>query len=276
MVQVTDRKQQHGDSSSILSDGHTMVLPASISNISLDNPIVIAGFPDGGMIGSITINHIIEKLAMHQIASVESHYIMPAAIFIGKRFRHPFRIYANDSGTVCALICEVPVIARGIFSVINTLVDWSINVGAREILVLGGISPTNFSPPFDDGRKPLILQNQLSGNTEYVNETITGMQIPDEAIIVGLAGSLLSICSARNMKCTALMVPTALSSPDPEGAAIILEALAKIPFGISIDTTRLRRDAEIVKKHLNEFMKMSQQQIMERERASIDTERIYK
>lgn len=279
MTRATNRKHGIDSSSSTttVSDRYTMVLPCSTSKISLNNPILIAGFPDGAMIGSISINHIIENLAMHQIASVESRHIMPAAIFIGKRFRHPFRIYANDSGTVCALICEVPVLARGISSVTNAIIDWSINAGTREILVLGGILPTNFSPPFNDGRKPLLLQNQVAGNTKYVDETTAEMQVPDEAIIVGLAGSLLSICAARNVKCTALMVPTVLNSPDPEGAAIILEALAKIPFGISIDTSRLRKDAETVKKHLNEFMKMSQQQIMEHERAtSSDIEQIYK
>ncbi len=276
MTRATYRK--HGsDSPSTVSDGYTIVLPCSTSKISLNNPILIAGFPDGGMIGSISINHIIENLAMHQIASVESRHIMPAAIFIGKRFRHPFRMYANDSGTVCALICEVPILARGICSVTNTIIDWSINAGTGEVLVLGGILPTNFSPPFSDGRKPLLLQNQVAGNTKYADETTAEMQVPDEAIIVCLAGSLLSTCAARTIKCTALMVPTVLSSPDPEGAVIILEALAKIPVGISIDTSSLRKEAETVKKHLNEFMKMSQQQIMEHERATTsDIEQIYK
>lgn len=275
MTPATDRK--HGsDSSSTVSNGYTMVLPDPISKISLNNPILIAGFPDGGMIGSISINHIIENLSMHQIASVESQHIMPAAIFIVKRFRHPFRIYANDSGTLCALVCEVPVIAKGTFSLINTIIDWSTNAGTREILVLVGILPTNFSPPFIDGRKPLLLQNEVRGNTKYVDETIAEMQMPDEAIIVGLAGSLLSMCAARNVKCTALMVPTVLSSPDPEGAAIVLEALIKIPLGLRIDTSRLRKEAETIKKHLNEFMKIRQHQIGELERASSDAERIYR
>lgn len=278
MTRVTDRKLGIGSTTATtVSDDHTMVLSRSPSKISLNNPILFAGFPDGGMVGSISINHIIENLRMHQIASVESQHIMPAAIFIGKRFRHPFRIYANDSGTVCALICEVPVLGKGISSVTNTIIDWSINVGIREIVVLGGIFPTNFSPPFNDRRKPMFLQNQAAGSTKYVDETTAEMQVPDEAIIVGLAGSLLSICAARDLKCTALMIPTVLSSPDPEGAAIILEALAKVSFGITIDTSRLRKEAEIVKKHLNEFMKMSQHEIMEHERAtSSDTERIYK
>lgn len=275
MTPATDRKHVI-DSSSTVSNGYTMVLPDPTSKISLNNPILIAGFSDGGMIGSISINHIIENLAMHQIASVESPHIMPAAIFIGKRFRHPFRIYANDSDTLCALVCEVPVIVKGIFSLINTIIDWSTNAGTREILVLGGILPTNFSPPFIDGRKPLLLQNEVRGNTKYVDETIAELQMPEEAIIVGLAGSLLSMCAARKVKCTALMVPTVLSSPDPEGAAIVLEALIKIPLGVRIDTSRLRKEAETIRKHINEFMKMSQHQVREQERASSDAERMYK
>lgn len=259
----------------VLSDRYTAVLPDPTSKISLNNPILIAGFPDGGMLGSISINQIIENLAMHQIASVESQHIMPAAIFIGKRFRHPFRIYANDSGTVCALVCEVPVTSEGTFSVINTIIDWSSNAGVREILVLGGISPTNFSPPFINERKPLLLQNEVRGDTKYVDETIESV-VPEEAIIVGLAGSLLSMCAARNVKCTALMVPSLLSSPDPEGAAIVLETLAKIPLGLRIDTSSLREEAGTIQKHMKEFMKIHNHQMEEHERVSRDSERIYK
>jgi predicted ATP-grasp superfamily ATP-dependent carboligase len=70
--------------------------------------------------------------------------------------------------------------------------------------------------------------------------------------------------------------PYNLESPNPEGAAIVLEALTKIPFGLKTSTSRLRKEAETIKKHLNEFMKMSEHQIGEQERASSDVERMYK
>lgn len=237
---------------------------------------MIAGFPDSGMIGSVSINHIIEQFDMHQIASVESQYVMPAAIFIGKRFRQPFRIYANNSGTVCVLICEVPVIARGTPSIINTVIDWSANAGVREIIVLGGILPTNFSPPYIVERKPLLLQNEVPEN-KHAGQDSAGIVVPDNAVIVGLPGSLLSLCTTRGLKCTSLMIPTMSEAPDPEGAAIVLEALAKVSTGLKIDTSTLRQKAETIKKHLEEFLKMHQQQMQEYERAtSRETERIYK
>lgn len=269
---AADRK--HSDELPVVSDGYTRILPVTTRKILLDRPVLVAGFPDSGMIGSVSVNHIIEQLKMHQIASIESQHVMPAAIFIGKRFRHPFRVYANDSGTVCTLICEVPVSARGISSIINTIFDWSANAGVREIIVVGGILPTNFSPPYLVERKPLILQNEVAENKHAEQAE---MVVPDDAVIVGLAGSLLSLCAARDLKCTALMIPTMSEAPDPEGAAIVLEALAKIDPNLKIDTTYLRQKVETIKKHLEEFLKMHHQQMQEYGRASSrEAERIYK
>ena len=203
-------------------------MPVSARKVPLDRPVLMAGFPDSGMIGSVSINHIIEQLKMHQIAFIESQHVMPAAIFIGKRFRHPFRIYANDSGAVCALICEVPVIARGTSSIINTIIDWSANAGVREIIVLGGILPTNFSPPYIVERKPLLLQNMMEEN-KHSGQDSAEMVVPDDAVIVGLSGSLLSLCAARSLKCSALMSPTMSEAPDPEGAAIVLDGSGSTP-----------------------------------------------
>jgi|SRR5690606_12491887 len=261
-------------------DGNTKILPVTNQNIVLERPVMIAGFPDSGMIGSVTINHIIEQLNMHQIAYIESQHVMPAAIFIGKRFRHAFRIYANDSGTVCALICEVPVTARGTYSIINTIVDWCMNATVSEIVVLGGILPSNFSPPYLLERKAMLLRNELaeepSGQSPRSADAL-GMAVPDDAIIVGLPGSLLSVCAARGLGCSALMIPTMTESPDPEGAAIVLEALPKIVPGLNIDTSSLRLKAEMIKKHLEEFLKMHRQQLQDYERtANRETERIYK
>jgi predicted ATP-grasp superfamily ATP-dependent carboligase len=170
----------------------------------------------------------------------------------------------------------VPVIARGTSSIINTIIDWSANAGVREIIVLGGILPTNFSPPYLLERKPLLLQNEVDIKPPD-QDSAAEMVVPDDAVIVGLAGSLLSVCAARGLKCTSLMIPTMSEAPDPEGAAIVLEALAKIPPGLKVDASSLRQKAEMIKKHLEEFLKMHQQQMREYERASSrETERIYK
>jgi uncharacterized protein len=281
-------------------DTRTRILPVARTQINLDEPILIVGFPDNGMIGSIRINYMIEQLAMHQITFVESEYVMPAALFIGKKFRHPFRIYANDKGNICAMICEVPVILRGVPSITNAIINWANNSQSRQVTVVGGIAPSNFSPSFLLDRKALLLQNtalpQENGSIASANELASGSEndknnnnqaqnknskilIPDSAIVPGLTGSLLSSCATRDISCTAIMVPTLGDVPDPEGAALVLEALDEIVPTIAMDTSELRREAEEIKKRLEEFMKMHQRHMLEYEQAAADrpaVEGIYK
>jgi uncharacterized protein len=269
-------KEHHGTHTEL--DEHTRFLPVQTRRLKLKRPLLIAGFPDSGLIGSVTVNHVIEQLKMHQIGYIESQHVMPAAIFIGKRFRHPFRIYANDSGTVCALICEVPVNARGIYTIINTIVDWCLNSLVSEVIVLGGILPSNFSPPYILERKAMLLRNTLveKPDSHEIRGEDLGLAVPDDAVIIGLAGSLLSACAARSISCSALMIPTMAESADPEGAAIVLEALPKIAPDLRIDTSSLRERVEIIKKHLEEFLKMHEQQRHEYDRPGRETETIYK
>jgi uncharacterized protein len=273
-------KHERVDSSSLpdVSDGHTKIFTIKKTRISLNQPVLIAGFLDSGMIGSVTLNHIIEQLQMHQIASIESEYIMPAAIFVGKKFRHAIRIYSDDSGKLCALICEVPVIAKGTYSIVNAIIDWCGNAAVGEIVVLGGILPTNFSPPYLVERKTMLLQSELEENHYRMLATDDHkIASPEDAIIVGLAGSLLSACATHSLRCRALMIPTLSEAPDPEGAAFVLESLHKIIPGLQIDTSSLRQKVEMIKKHLQEFLKMHQQHAHEYDRSSSrETEGMYK
>jgi uncharacterized protein len=267
------------DSLSVVSDGHTKIFTTKQTRISLNRPTLIAGFLDSGMIGSVTLNHIIEQLRLHQIASIESEYVMPAAIFVGGKFRHAIRIYSDDSGQLCVLICEVPVIAKGTFSIVNTIVDWCENAAVSEILVLGGILPTNFSPMHHAERKPMLLHSGFEENPRHDVEKFGGYGIasPQDAIIVGLSGSLLSTCAAHSIKCRALLVPTISEAPDPEGAALVLEALDKVLPGLKIDTSSLRQKVEMIKKHMEEFLKMHNQHMHQYDRsASRETEGMYK
>lgn len=193
----TPTTRMHSNNLPIMSDGYTKILPVRTCNITLYRPAMIAGFPDSGMVGSISAAHLIGQLGMHQIASIESQFVMPAAIFIARKFRHPFRIYANEAGTVCALICRMPVIVRGTHSIISTILDWSENAGIKEVVLLGGIPPTNFSPPYIFERKPLILQNEITSDIKYADaDSTVEMAVPDDALIVSVAGSLLSALGA--------------------------------------------------------------------------------
>jgi len=143
----------------VISDGKTRVTPLPKEQKKppkLKKPLLIAGFPGPGLVGSISANYIIQQLNLHQIAYVESEYIMPGVIFTGGTLRHPFRLYADDGGNLCVLICEIPISGLGIYSVFNVVIRWAKKFGVSEIIVLEGIPMEGIPPP---DRKTLVLSH---------------------------------------------------------------------------------------------------------------------
>lgn len=99
-----------------IAEGKTTVRPLAKviqKRKSLDSPILIAGFPGPGLVGSISTSYIINRPRMQQIACVESEFIVPGVIHTEGKLRHPFRLYSNEEGSVCVLVCEAPIMIQG-------------------------------------------------------------------------------------------------------------------------------------------------------------------
>ena len=87
-----------------------------IKKKELNSPIIFAGFVGAGLVGPLAINHIITELKMTEIAFMRSKYLPPSTVFMRGRLRHPFRFYANEDGTICAILCEITLRMEGVYS----------------------------------------------------------------------------------------------------------------------------------------------------------------
>jgi uncharacterized protein len=245
----------------------------------LNSPILIAGFPGPGLVGSISTSYIIDKLNMYQIACVESEHIAPGVIYVGGKLRHPFRLYSNTEGNVCVLVCEAPIMIQGMYSVLNTVMKWGLDNRVKEVMVLDGIAVEGLP---DSKRTPMILSsdgksadaaNLLhddNNNNDDINLTDKNRrESPDgapfyanTAFIGGIAGGLLSACLSNGIACKALLVLASSGIPDPEGAAILLESVAKTTNDqtLKIDTQQLREQGANVKRRMEEIMRSIREQ----------------
>lgn len=245
--------------------------------VKLNNPLLIAGFPGPGLIGSISTSFIIESLGMRQIACVESEFIMPGVIYVGGKLRHPFRLYSNNEGNICVLVCETPILVQGIHRVLDAVMKWALDSNVTKVLVLEGM-PMQGIP--QSKRNPFILSNTEEGHTlinsldafdgspkqsngksqEEISDDIE-LKYNEAAdnlgptYIGGISGGLLSSCISNNIPCSAVLVPSLSGIPDPEGAAIILETLAEITSNLElrIDVSKLRQQGNQVKKNLEKI-----------------------
>ena len=251
-------------------------------NKKLNSPILIAGFPGPGLVGSISTSYIIDKLNMYQIACVESEHIAPGVIYVGGKLRHPFRLYSNKEGNVCVLVCEAPIMIQGMYSVLNTVMKWGLDNRVKEVMVLDGIAVEGLP---DSKRTPMILSsdgksadeanllhddsnnnttdNNINPADKNRQETADGAPFyANTAFIGGIAGGLLSACLSNGIACKALLVLASSGIPDPEGAAILLESVAKTTNDetLKIDTQKLREQGANVKRRMEEIMRSIREQ----------------
>jgi uncharacterized protein len=243
----------------------------------LNSPILVAGFPGAGLVGSISTSYIINKLHMNQIACVESEFIVPGVIYAEGKLRHPFRLYSNDEGNVCVLVCEAPIMAHGMYSVLDTVVKWALNNKVKEVLVLDGIAVEGLP---DSKRMPIILSSDGraadaanlihddDNNSNYSNVTNkeeneeedddggSSNIYPTTAFIGGIAGGILSSCLSNGIASKALLIYAARGMPDPEGAAILIESLSKITNNesLKIDTQQLRKQGASLKMRMEKII----------------------
>lgn len=239
----------------------------------LNSPILIAGFPGAGLVGSISTSYIINKLHMNQIACVESEFIVPGVIYTEGKLRHPFRLYSNKEGDICVLVCEAPIMVEGMYSVLDTFVKWALNNKVNEVMVLDGIAVEGLP---DSKRMPIILSSDgreadaanLIDDDNNNNSDVTNKEeeekkddkshsiYPSTAFIGGIAGGILSSCLSNGIASKALLISAARRIPDPEGAAIIIESLSKITNNesLKIDTQQLREQGANLKMRMEKIM----------------------
>ena len=253
-------------------DGKTSLF--SLPNtIKLNNPLLIAGFPGPGLVGSISINYVIKKLEMQQIFCFESEFIVPGVIFMDGKLHHPFRVYSNSEGTICAVVCEAPIMIDGLHSVLDALAMWAEDIGINDVFVIDGmsigqVSYTEVNSPVisHSTRNPIILSSDeskiINSNTNKKDLNIESLIEGSSTFIGGIVGGLLSSCISHNISCSVIFIPTQSGIPDPDGAALTIELLQNTISNnnFRVDTTELKKQGEEMKHKLINLIKSIKQQ----------------
>ena len=200
-----------------------------IKKTVLKSPIVFAGFVGAGLVGPLSVGCMIDKLKMKEIAYLRSRHLPPSTVFMQGRLRHPFRLYSNDDGTICAIICEIT-LPFGLHDIVNTILDWAEKKGSHEIVILDGVASKTH-----DGKAFCAAEEDLC----RVMESNDINMIP-QGFITGVAGGLLNECLMRPIQGITLLVKANDKGADPLAAATLLDAVNRA-YGLNINTSDLRK-----------------------------------
>jgi uncharacterized protein len=228
--------------------------------VKLKEPLTIFGFAGPGLVGGIAVMHIKDALKMNEIAHVRSKDIPPAVIFLNGELRYPFRIYANKPGNLCCVVSELPFASDALYPLASTLLDWTEKYGVKESVVLEGIPLRGI---------PKQRQVFCAAETEKRNECENkGIEMVQNGMIGGIAGAILNQSLARKITGLAFLTPTISFMPDPEGAAMLIQALNKV-YALDINTDTLVERAEKIKKELREIAQRRQSMAKSEEKRGI-------
>jgi len=212
-----------------------------IKKTVLKSPVIFAGFVGAGLVGPLAVGCMIDKLKMKEIAYLRSRHLPPSTVFMQGRLRHPFRLYSNDDGTICAVICEIT-LPFGLHDIVNTILDWAEKNGSHEIVILDGVASKTH-----DGKAFCAAEEDLC----RVMESNDIDMIP-QGFITGVAGGLLNECLMRPIQGITLLVKANDKGADPLAAATLLDAVNRA-YGLNINTSDLRKKKKRIGEDFREL-----------------------
>ena len=225
-----------------------------IKKRELKSPIIFAGFVGAGLVGPVAINHIITKLEMEEIAVMRSKYLPPSTVFMNGRLRHPFRFYANKEGTVCAIICEITLQMKGLYTLVSSILDWAAQKGSKEIVILDGVASTEHDDKAYCAAEEDLIRTMADKDISMI----------PQGFITGIPGGILNECLVREIQGLTLLAKANKEAPDSAAAATLIEALNRF-YDMKIDTADLKKDRD---KIHSEFSELSQKYAEHREETS--------
>ena len=213
-----------------------------LKNASFKNPIIFAGFVGAGLVGPISIHHMITEMDMKEIGFVRSKHLPPSTVFMQGRLRHPFRIYSNKNGSVCAIICEIIINREGLYTIASAILDWAERHGSNEIVILDGVA----SKKHDD-KAFCAAEVDMCRIMES-----NGIEMIPQGFITGVSGGILNECLIRKIRGVALLVKADETLPDSLASVTLIDAVNKT-YGVKVDTSELKKQEKQIGTDLKEL-----------------------
>ena len=213
-----------------------------LKNSRFKNPIIFAGFVGAGLVGPISINHMISELGMKEIGFLRSKHLPPSTVFMQGRLRHPFRLYANKNGSMCAIICEIIINREGLYTIASAILDWAEKHGSNEIVILDGVASKKH-----DNKAFCAAEVDLCRVMES-----NGIEMIPQGFITGISGGILNECLIRKISGVVLLAKANESLPDSLASVTLIEAINKT-YGMKIDTDELKKQEKQIGNDLKEL-----------------------
>lgn len=219
--------------------------------------ILITGFHGVGQVGWIASRYIADKLEGERIGVVVTPD-MPAFVTVRSNILTPYELY--QKGDYLIFVTNTPLSQRDMSRVPLALSEFTLRVGAEEVLLIGGLD-RRFAVEGDDAVRIAPTKRYLE---KHAGE-IGWLRIIEEGLgIVGPLALMLTYYEAFGVSAAAVLPYAQPDRPDPLAASKAVEVVNKL-LQINVDTQELREEAALLEKRIEEIQRRISELTRERE-----------
>lgn len=213
-----------------------------------DIDYLVVALPDVGLVGSIAGLHLVRELNMTDIIGIDSYTALPPVVVVQNgQPKHPIRIYMGKG--IGVVVTDVPIAPPSLPLFAQSIVQFAKMNSVKLLVSVTGMG----SPKRIETEKPRLFTLAVGREAEIEAGRLNPNKI-ETGILVGPYALVLKEAFRRRVSNLVLMVESFLDLPDPEAAAIAVEALSRIT-GVDVNVARLLEEAEKLKLRLKELMK---------------------
>ncbi len=223
--------------------------------IGTEAPSILLGVPDVGLVGTIAVSYVIEKLKMNELGYIDSPKFPPLVVIKESEVKNPIRIYGKDN--IVAVISDLPFTLQIINPFFKSFVGWAKVLKPKVIIGITGL------PTYD---RMQVNKPEVAGiaTTTAAREMLdrAGVRLLSDGVFVGNYAGLVKECSMQNIPSITLFAQSHLNFPDPAASLEALSIVNKI-LNIRIDLKQLEEEAERIKISTRELMLLTEKALKE-------------
>lgn len=221
-------------------------------DVSLDQPVLIEGFPGVGLVGKMAVDHIIDEFEMDHYANVYCDSIPSVATYRKdeRQLVTPVRLYVDAERNLLALQSDVPIGPEAATDFGDCVADWFVDEDVVPVYISG-------LPRATDEQRQLYGVASGAG-IERLGDA--GVERPAEmGLVSGPTGALLSHAIKNETTAVGLIVETNPQLPDPEASQIVIRNGIEPIADITVPTEDLSNRAAEIESAREQLIQRMQQ-----------------
>ena len=206
-------------------NGNAFTYLHKVSEVKINPPVVvIQGLPGMGLIGKIAANYLINFFDAQEIARIYSSFFPPVVQIdsktsMGRLARMEIYAITKTTPNLLILTGDAQPHDIGIIQVLNSVLDYVIELKADTLICLGGLRVHEEGP-------------EIAG-FGYDKQTLEWLEKNDVTLlkggeVTGAVGVLSALAAERKLKSFGLLGKLTLAGTDPKASKALLKLLAKL------------------------------------------------